>query len=887
MNALEPLLQTKFYMLPLRADLVSRPRLLELLDAGLQARLMLISAPPGFGKSTLLSDWIGRRNLQEQTAWLSLDERDNDPVRFWRYVIGSLQRVQPEIGRAAQSLFRTLKSLSLESAIISLINEVTAFPDPLLLVLDDYHLIEADVIHESLLFLLEHQPPQLHLAITTRADPPLPLARLRVRRTLIEIRTADLRFAPAEVQSYLHKAMNIELSPEQVLVLETRTEGWIAGLQLAALSMQGHHDPEQFIVTFTGSHRYILDYLSEEVLLHLSAPLQRFLLETSILGRLCAPLCNAVTGQNDGQQTLIKLEQDNLFLIPLDDERRWYRYHHLFADLLRSRLADEEDEQRRALHERAGDWFKSSGLLSEAVHHFLAADAWDMAADLVDRLMDSLWMHGEVNLLLSWLMQLPVDLVHSRPRLCMAYAWVALHNGPLDAVQDWLHRAEQNLSPTDSALHGEIAAIRGSTATIRGEIEQATALCTLALQLLPPDRRSLRAATVHMLGTAHRFSGNLDAAVDVFTNAVIVGRETDHFYLLIDSLCNLGLLQVARGQLHRAHQTYQEALARVEAEGGHVLPIAGEVYIVMGDLLREWNQLDAAESYLQRGLTLGEQGGIIDSILTSYLCLSRIKHSQRDLDQALKLIQQGSQLAQQHKIPRLVSFFAAQEARLWLTTGHLEEAMRWAQAYAPTLTENPGYLHEFQKVSLARVWFAHRQVKDALHLLDQQYAEAKNAGRIHSLIEIQIVRAQVLSAMGDTEASRRALTHSLTLSEPQGYLRRYLDEGQPMATLLQQTPLRDPHLRAYRERLLSLFPEVEPQVESIPLTSTSGLIEPLTSREVEILHLIAAGRTNQEIAQQLTVQPSTIKKHINNIFGKLGATHRTQAVALAHEQRLL
>jgi LuxR family transcriptional regulator, maltose regulon positive regulatory protein len=887
MTTLEPLLETKFYIPQPRADLVSRPRLLERLDGGLQARLLLLSAPAGFGKSTLLSDWLGQRSLLQRTAWLSLDEGDNDPVRFWRYLIGALQRIDPEIGRAAQGLFLSLKAPVLESVVTSLINDIVAAGQRFLLVLDDYHLIEARPIHDSLLFLLEHQPPQLHLTITTRADPPLPLARLRVRRALVEIRTADLRFASTEAQSYLHKTAEIDLSPDQMALLETRTEGWIAGLQLAALSMQGHHDPARFIATFTGSHRYVLDYLSEEVLHRQPESLQQFLLQTSILDRLCAPLCDALTGRADGQQTLVKLEQDNLFLISLDDERRWYRYHRLFVDLLRSRLETDARDHLHALHQRAGLWFEAHDLPGEAIYHFLAARAWDAAAVLVERQVDGLWMHGEVNLLLSWLKQLPVELVHSRPRLCLAYAWVMLHNGPLDGVEGWLHRAEQSLSPADSALHGEIAAIRGSTATIRGDIEEASVQCTLALQLLPPERHFLRAATVHALGTAHRFSGNIVAAMHAFTEAVSVGRATGHFYLLIDSLCNLGLLQATRGQLHLAHQTYQEALARVEAEGSAASPIASEAYIVMGDLLREWNQLGTAESYLARGLALADKGGIVDAILTGYLVLSRVKRSQWDLDQALALVQQGIQLAQQHKIQRMVSTFAAQQARLWLASGRLEETLRWAHAFAPTLAENPGYLREFQSVTLARVWLAHGQARQALHLLDELVAAAEQAGRVHSIIEIQMVRGQVFSALGDGEEARRALTHSLTLAEPQGYLRRYLDEGSTMADLLQQISLRNPQLRAYRERLLSLFPEADPPPISNAHTPSAGMIEDLTSRELEILRLIAAGHTNQEIAQQLVVQPSTIKKHINNIFGKLGATHRTQAVALAHELRLI
>ncbi|MBX2999257.1 MAG: tetratricopeptide repeat protein [Caldilineaceae bacterium] len=887
MDNLEPLLQTKFYIPPPRPDLISRPRLLERLDTGLQAKLMLISAPPGFGKSTLLGDWIAQRNLQERTAWLSLDEGDNDPVRFWRYVIGSLQRVQPEIGRAAQGLFPSLKSPSLESVVTSLINEITAFPQPFFLVLDDYHLIEKDTIHESLLFLLDHQPPQLHLAITTRADPPLPLARLRVRGSLVEIRTADLRFAPEEARSYLHKTANLDLSPDQIDMLGARTEGWIAGLQLATLSMQGYQDFARFIATFTGSHRYIIDYLSEEVLQRQPASLQSFLLQTSILDRFCAPLCDAITERSEGQQTLVKLEQDNLFLIPLDDERRWYRYHHLFADLLRSRLDVEKSDHLRSLHRRAGEWFEAQNLYSEAVHHFIAAQVWESAAALIERLVDSLWMHGEVNLLLAWLNPLPADLVHRRPRLCLAHAWVSLYNGPLDAVEGWLHRAEQTVSAADSEILGEIAAIRASTATIRGEAEQATAFCTLALQLLPLERRLLRAATVHALGTAYRVSGNIGAALQAYTEAVTVGRASNHFYLLIDSLCNLGLIQMARGQLHLAHKSYLEALARVEADHGPALPIAGEVYIVMGDLLREWNRLDEAESYLRRGLTLGEQGGIVDLIMTGYFWLARIKQAQSDFTQALDLLHRATQLAQRHQIHRLISLFAAQEARLLLVTGQLDAAMRWAHSYAPTLSESTSYMRDSQITTLARVWFAHGRSAQALHLLDHLYPVVETSGRMSSVIEIQLLRALVLSALGDVEASQQALTHSLTLAEPQGYLRRYLDEGQPVADLLQRTSLRDPHLRAYRERLLSLFGEGEPQPAPLLFAPTSELVEPLTSREVEILRLIAAGRTNQEIAQQLVVQPSTIKKHINNIFGKLGATHRTQAVALAHEFGLL
>jgi len=892
-----PLLSTKLYIARPRPDLLPRPRLTQRLNDGLHRKLTLISAPAGFGKTTLLSEW----SLQSKrpVAWISLDEGDNDPARFWAYFIAALQTLQVNVGDAALAAFQSPQPPPMEVVLTALINEIAIIPEPFALVLDDYHVIETQPVHSALTFLLNHLPPQMHLIIATRADPPLPLARLRGRGQLTELREADLRFTTDEAAAFLNQAMGLNLSAEQVAALEERTEGWIAGLQLAALSMQGRSDIPGFIAAFAGSHRYILDYLAEEVLQRQPEGVQTFLLQTAILDRLSGPLCDTVTGQGDSQTMLERLERANLFLVPLDEERRWYRYHRLFAELLRAYLQREQPNRVPGLHRRASEWYEQNGLLAEAVGHALAAKDFERAARLVEQAAPQMLMRGELVTLLGWLAALPDERIRAWPALCTYYAWVLTLTGQLDAVEPRLQDAEQGLQPDIPAaelqdLLGQIAAIRAYIAALHRDVPHAIELARQALEHLPEENPAVRAFVAFTLGGACLLSDDVAEACQAFAEASALGRAAGNVHVAIPALCNLAGLRALQGQLHQAAGLYQEALELAtpslahqrEGRGGRTLPVAAMAYSGLGGLLYEWNDLEGAMRHLREGIEQSKQWGNVDALASSYARVARVLQAQGDEAGALEALKEAGQLVRRHAvIPTTAARVAAYQASLWLAQGNLGAATRWVQERGLSVDDELGYLREPEHIALARVLIAQGKYDEALQFLARLRQAAETRGRMGSLIEILVLQALALQSQGNTTQAMPALERALSLAEPEGYVRLFVDEGAPMAKLLRQALSRGiaPN---YVSRLLAAFGAEEQRGEEAEKRAPL-LLEPLSERELEVLRLLAAGLSNREIAEKLIVAVGTVKAHIHNIYGKLGVQSRTQAVARARELGIL
>lgn len=900
------MLTTKLQVPPCRSQLVPRQRLLTQLDAVWQQPVTLIVAPAGFGKSTLVCDWLSHG--KHPVAWLSLDEDDNDANRFLAYVIAALRTCHPDLGANAVALLATPQAPPMKSILTLLINDLESLTTPFALVLDDYHVITTLAIQEGIAFFIDHLPRQMHLILTSRADPPLPLARWRGRHQLAEVRGEDLRFTPAEATTFLNDIMGLHLNEGDVAVLEARTEGWITGLQLAALSMQGCADRPNFVKAFTGSHRFVLNYLTEEVLQRQPAELQNFLLQTAILERLSGDLCNAVTERSDSQNHLERLEQANLFIAALDYAGVWYRYHALFADLLRHRLQRQAPDQLPHLHRRAAVWYLQQNQPGEAIKHALAIPDFELAATWIEQMAHGAWMRGEMGLLLGWLKALPPTIVQARPRLALAYAWVLTYTGPLHAVEGYVQMAEAALAhdPQEASLRGEIAAIYATVASFRGATTRTITLCQQALLLIAPENTYLRTMTMQALGFAYRINGQVLEANKAFTEALALSQASNQLFWQIDALCNLGIVQMMQGQLHTAAQTTQRALALVDAQGGEALPIACEVYFTWASLLHEWHDLTNAQHYLQKSMALGERSGNTDILLSSYSLQARVEHTRRRSAAALAALQHAQQLAHHYQVPRLIQRLNAYQAQLWVVYGNLAEAERWAAESARRQDDLADFSQTMETITLARLRFAQGAPTVALRLLEPLVADAQAAGRISGLIQLLALRAIVQQAQGQFAAAMTTLAEALCLAEPEGYVSTFIDEGEIMHALLlafrtsQRLPGAYPNpnnnLLAYVEKLLAAFPSPKetlpsatdtPSLVEKPQATSPALLEPLSEREREVLALIAAGFSNREIGAKLVIEVGTVKRHVTNIFGKLGAASRTQAVATARHLDLL
>ena len=880
------ILATKLYIPPLRPEVVNRPRLLERLNEGLQRKLVLISAAAGFGKTTLLSEWVARCGLS--TAWLSLDEGENDPIRFLAYLVAALQTAAVPVGEEVLKALQSPQPPSPESILTALLNDLITTQNQFVVVLDDYHVLEAQAVDKALSFLLEHLPPQMHLVIASREDPALPLARLRARGQMIELRITDLRFTHVEAAAFLNRVMGLNLSAEDIAALERRTEGWIAGLQLAALSLQGQQDIAGFIRSFTGSHHFVLDYLVEEVLGRQPESIQNFLLRTSILDRFCGPLCDAVVldPSISGQDTLAYLERANLFLVPLDDERRWYRYHHLFAELLRQRLrqqlassARDVESQVNELHIRASRWFEDQGLDIEAFHHAAAAHDIERAERLIDGKGIPLHFRGAVMAILDWLDSLPESVLNARPSLWMRYASLLLVNGHTTGVEEKLQAAEAALQGAElndrtRNMIGQIASARAVLALTRYQVETMIAQSRRALEYLHPGNLSGRATANWTLGAAYLFQGDRLAARCACIEAISLSQAARDIFTTILATIGLGLVQEADNQLYQAAETYRRVL---QLAGDQPLQIIYEAHLGLARILFEWNELDAAEQYGQQSLYLAQQyEQIIDRFVLCEVFLARLKLARGDVDDAVALLAGAHQSALQKNFVYRIPDVAVAQVLTLLRQGNLTAAAHLAHS------------HELP-VSLARVYLAQGDPSAALAVLESWRQQIEAKGWQDERLKAMVLQALALEAQGDRDQAVQLLLDALVLAEPGGFIRLFVDEGLPMAHLLSQAAAQG-RMPDYIAKVLDAFEAEKQQTETEePLSQSAAqpLLEPLSERELEVLRLIAQGLSNQEISERLFLALDTVKGHNRKTFGKLQVERRTEAVARARELGLL
>jgi LuxR family transcriptional regulator, maltose regulon positive regulatory protein len=890
-----PILATKLYIPPPRSKVVSRPRLIDRLNEGHPSdrKLTLISAPAGFGKTTLLSEWIA--SCRQPTAWLSLDEEDNDLTRFLVYLVSALQTITSEMGKGLLGGLQSPQPPPTELLLTNLLNEIVAIPNNFVLVLDDYHTIDSKPVDQALAFLVEHLPMQMHLVIASREDPQIPLARLRARGQLIELRAADLRFTPAEAAEFLNQVMGLNLSAEDIAALETRTEGWIAGLQLAAISMQGHQDAAGFIMSFTGSHHFVLDYLVEEVLQKQSESVQTFLLRTSILDRLCGPLCDAVMldPSASGQETLEYIEHANLFIIPLDSERHWYRYHHLFSDLLRQRLRQsvasskgDEMSDLCELHRRASLWYEDNGLEIEAFHHAAAANDFELAARLMEGKGMPLHFRGAVVPVLNWLESLPTTVLDSRPSLWVMYASALSMTGQLSGVEDKLQAAEvaiaaalQGSDPDAKTrnLIGHIAAIRALLAAAQNQVETIIAQSRRALEYLHPDNLPVRTATIWKMGIAYHLQGDRAAASRAYSEAIAISQATGNNIINISASTGLGQVQESENQLSLAVETYRRVLQLV---GDSPLLGAGEAYLGLARIFYEWNDLDAAQQYGQQSLELARQIENTDRFVPYQVFLARLKLAQGDVAGATAILARAGQFVRQYNFMFRMPEVAAVQVIACLHQGNLEAAAHLAETYQLTLSQARVYLAQGDR-SL---------VPATLALLEPLRQQMEAKGWQDERLKVMVLQALALRSQGEKDQALNLLGDALVLAEPGGFIRLFVDEGLLMAQLLSETAAHGV-MQGYVGKLLAAFEAEEQKGKDKfylpPTPATQPLIEPLSLREIEVLRLIGQGLSNREIGKRLFLALNTVKGHNRIIFDKLQVQNRTEAVARARELGLL
>ena len=895
---MDPLVSTKVRPSQSRPVLVARPHLIEELDPEAGRRLTLVSAPAGFGKTTLVGEWSEERADEgHRVAWLSLDGGDNDPVRFLFYLVASLRRGTGEerFGEAILSAFRSPEPPRIEALTAAFVNEVAAIPGGLDLVLDDYHLIDSEDVHRIVSFVLERLPKGAHLVVSGRANPPLPLARLRARGQMAELGAAELAFTEDEAGAFLKGVMGLDLSVEDIAKLEGRTEGWIAGLQLAALSMRDRKDSSGFVEMFSGSHRDVLDFLAEEVLESQPEAAKEFLLSTSVLDRMSAPLCDALTGRSDGQAMLERLERNNLFVVALDDERRWYRYHHLFADFLRGRLGQENPELAAELNRRAAEWYEQAGWFSAAIGHALAAADHERAARLVERTAMEAWSGGEAPTLRGWIEALPDEVVRRRPHLRLHHATTLLFTGAnLRGVEDALDDAERAFNTGETlreadeterrSVLGGVATVRGWLARLEGKPDLAIELSRRAQGLLPEDETMLRAFAAFCLGEASRYADDLQRAGEAFSEAVGISRAADNPSVALGALSHLAGVRAEQGRLREMEAILDEALRL--AEGRDVGFAAGSVLVGMGHLHYERNALDAAERELTEGIRLVEPTAEIGTLVEAYVTLARLKSAKGDGEGALEAIRRADRVARNSSVSEAKARAASWMVRLRIARGDFEAAALWEERVVNP-GEGAGSARISEGITQARLLLARGEREEALGLLHRLRREAEAAGRRGTVIETLTLEALALWSKNEKERAVGALAQALSLAEPEGYVRTFVDEGPPMADLLTAVleARRRGHLD-YPARYLAGLLAALAWDASAPDAGESRP-EPLSEREAEVLALISAGRSNQEIAEELFVTLSTVKSHANSLFGKLGVRNRTQAVARAREMNLL
>ncbi|MBN2004433.1 MAG: hypothetical protein JXA21_13845 [Anaerolineae bacterium] len=912
MQNLDVLIRTKLRLPLTRPGLVARPRLQARIAEGLHGPLTLITAPAGFGKTTLVAACVAGCGMP--MAWLSLDRDDNQAGRFLRYLVAALREADPAIGDEAAQLTTPAFQAPPEAILTSLINDLDAAAVETILVLDDYQFIHSPAVHEQVGFLLDHCPPTFHLLIATRADPALPLPRLRARNRMVELRAADLSFTRLEAAQFLNDVMGLGLDADAVVLLAERTEGWIAGLQMAALafqgtlSMRGRHDADGFIRAFAGTHRFIMDYLLEEVLAREPGEVQDFLLQTAILTHLTGPLCDAVTGAAGSQAMLEKLESRNLFVVPLDDERRWYRYHHLFADLLQSRLHSQAGPQRgNALRSRAAAWCEQAGRFVDAVNYALAAQDHRRAGRLIAEYWHVAANNGEIETAWSWLDALPEGEIKRSAPLGIAYGWVLWLTGQTGAIEPHLADVESalntlamadGLAPDDAVyveLSVQLALLQSMVARYGNDFEAAVALAERALALLPaalPPQNAgqLRALVSFALASAYDGAGDLERAVDAYAEHIRLSRRAANLTGLGITLRLVRALRVL-GRLREADAACRGVLAYVQAQGVAHLPAVGILHVALSEVLVEQNELDAAEAHLAQGFEIGKWSGRLDAAKNAAYALMRLRLARGDADAALAALQEAESALGEPQFPQARAELLAFRAGILARHGNLSAAARCTAEAERLAGRDRGQTRALVDLVTSRVLAAQGEPAEAVARLTRALAVAAEGGRWGAALELRILRCLALVRQDDARAAEADLERALAQAEPEGYVRIFLDEGRSMQALLAQwlahagpSPVRD-----YAVRLLSQFDAELPEVANAPekIAPTGGLIDPLSRRELEVLHLIAQGNTNKVIAQQLFIAPGTVKAHTAGIYRKLDVANRTEAVARARQLGIL
>ncbi len=905
---LSPIVITKLFIPQPRPELIHRPRLLTQLNQGLTRKLTLISAPAGFGKTTLVADWAHRSLLSDtRMAWISLDKDDNDPSLFLRYLLIAIKQVggiHQNLAESLEDMLQSPQSPPVKDVVTTIINAVAESSNRLIIVFDDYHLIEETSVNEALAFLIEHLPPQLHLVIVTRDDPYLPLARLRAKGEMNELRAADLRFITVEIQEFLQQKFGVDLSSDDIAALEMHTEGWITSLQLVAISIKGHDDAISMIQGFSGGHRYVLDYLLEEVLHQQPQYIQNFLLQTAVLNRFTGSLCEAVcfsstetagnsTRVKKGQQIIEELEHANLFLVSLDNERRWYRYHHLFSDFLRQWLRQTNLEQEANSHLRASIWYEENGFADEAIDHAIKAKDFERAVNLMSAQTESMLEFRRDNKMGDWLKELPADLLHTTPILSTLNAWCLFAGGHLDEAELNLQAAEGLLDDLDdsekSKMSGRIAGIRAFIASHSGDISGIIQNASQALEYLPQNDLTWRSMTAVALGDAYGMAGDMNAGYTARLSAYEMSKAEGNIYLILLTSMKLAITFRMKGELQQTIDICKEQFLMADQKGLSQMAVVGWLLAIWGETLAETNEIDVGLEKARQGVAITAQGEDIAMVGWSQFCLMRVLFMDGNIEEAESVIRHLEELSQQSYMPWFVTgLVQAWKARLMLIRDKLAVAKQWVDAQKLDISGSITQLNESQYLVFARILLAQDKVEEAQLLLQRLFEEAESCGRVSRLIEILILQALVFDKKKEQEKALAVLEHAIELAEVGGYVRIFVDEGPGLARLLYEAANRK-IAPAYTQRLLAAFPIPKGSEKEDRKSGQASpeFVEQLSERELEVLELIADGLSRREIATRLIISSHTVKTHVRNLYSKLGVHNQMQAVKKAQGLGLL
>ena len=887
---LRTLVQTKLYIPPLRPNLVPRPHLFDKLNAGLSGKLTLVSAPAGFGKSTLLSHWISQSEIN--FCWVTLEENDNDIIRFLAYFIAALQTIDVAVGDQLLSLFHSSQQEQVKAVLVPLINQVAQTKNRFALVLDDYHLIESQDIHQGLSFWLEHQPPTMHLVIAGRSDPPLPLAKMRARREMTEIRESDLRFSIDESDNLLNQFLGLNLSREDIKAMVNRTEGWIAGLQLASIALQGKKDMSGYIQGFTGSQEYIADYLSDEVMNHQSKQVQEFLLKTSILEHLSSQLCDAVTEQKDSQQILQQLRSSNLFLTPLDDQGQWFRYHQLFADLLHQRLLESHADEVPHLYLKASRWFEEKDLLAEAIEYALRGSYFDRAIALLESAAEETIKSSEIATFMRWIEKIPEDLVRSSVTLSIYYAWALLiRNGRPQVAESYL----ESIVLQDSQVISRLMAVKSMLSMYQRQYPTAVSLASQALEELPVDDILFRDLAAWNLSAALFMSGDKEGGEAILEEVAEVSRLSGNLLVAVIALCRLALARMQQGELHKPKELFQQALEIATDDQCNMLPVACEALIGLGTIHWELNELDLAHEYLLEGIELSKKWRQQSAII-GYVTLAHLNQSQGDVTLAGQMMEKAKSLASGTVATEADDrYVALQQAHLWLRQEDLPAARRWAHecgfdddTYRRELqtSDNIGahLIRHYELIVLARILIAGKRLAEALELVDRIFPFMEKMGILEKMVEIHILKAIIYRGLVKSNRANSSLATAVSLAKPEGHIRPFLEEGSVLVQILKSVAAQGVETEFIHDILSA---SIESPSASFNQKKRLELVESLSDRELEVLQLLATDLTVPEIADKMYLAVSTVRSHVKNIYGKLNVHSRFEAVIKGQELGLL